>query len=294
MNPLLGYDASFFDSSRRHRSKASGTVAVAGGGTAGITAAVRAAELGYAVRLFEQKNRLGGLLNTARAEPFKQEICGYLEYLLDQLAGTGVEVVLETPVEYDLVQRERPDILIDATGSQPVMPDIPPDLAYRVLSVRDLLLDVDEYRSSRRAVILGGGSSGCEAALVLRGCGVQVTVIEQASRILQDLEPVSALSLRRLLAQTDIAIHTDTRFLRLEPDGVITDRQDRPTTGDLVVVALGGRSNSTLKSCLDSDHWRYGANYLPVGDAHRVGRIYEAVHDSYWRASSLLDTMRPQ
>lgn len=292
VNPLLGYEASFSTQGGQRRSTVSNTVVVAGGGPAGITAAVRAAELGFSVRLFERQKWLGGLLNTAKAESFKKEMCLYLEYLLDQITGANVEVMTETPMEYDLLEKEHPDVFFDATGSQPIMPDIPPNLAYLVLPVRDLLLGLEKYRSSQRAIILGGGSSGCETALVLYTCGIQVTVIEQASCILRDLEPVSAISLRRLLEETDIRIHTETRFLRLEAGGVITDRHDAPLAVDLVIVALGGRSNNTLKSGLDFNHWRYGINYLPIGDAHQVGKIYEAVHDSYWRASSLLDRIR--
>jgi len=292
VNPLLGYEACFSTPDRHPSSTVSNTVVVAGGGPAGITAAVRAAEMGFCVRLFECQKWLGGLLNTAKAESFKMDICLYLEYLLNQITDANVEIILETPVEYDLLEKEHPDVFFDATGSRPIMPDIPPDLAYPVLPVRDLLLDLEQYRSSQRAVILGGGSSGCEAALVLYTRGIQVTVIEQAACILRDLEPVSAISLRRLLAETDITIHTETRFLQLEAGGVITDRHDTPLAVDLVIVALGGRSNSTLKSGLDLNHWRYGINYLPIGDAHQVGKIYEAVHDSYWRASSLLDKIR--
>jgi NADPH-dependent 2,4-dienoyl-CoA reductase/sulfur reductase-like enzyme len=289
VNPLLGYEASFSTSDRKRNSTKSKTVLVAGGGPSGITAALRAAELGFSVRLFEREKRLGGLLNTAKAESFKREICLYLDYLLDRITGAEVEVITQIPVDYDLLEKVHPDVFFDATGSQPIMPDIPPDLAYPVLPVRDLLLDLENYRSSRRAVILGGGSSGCETALTLHNHGIQITMVEQASCILQDLEPVSAVSLRRLLADTDIAIQTETRFLRLEAGGVITDSNNTPLVADLVILALGGRSNSTLKSLLNSDQWRYGINYLPVGDAHQVGKIYEAVHDSYWRVSSLLD-----
>jgi 2,4-dienoyl-CoA reductase-like NADH-dependent reductase (Old Yellow Enzyme family) len=292
VNPLLGYEASPSASLCRHVSRRSGTVLVAGGGPAGITAALRAAELGFSVRLFEQQKRLGGLLNTARGEPFKHEICLYLGFLLHRIASARVQVVLETPMNYDLLKKHHPDVFLDATGSLPAMPQIPSDLAYPVLPVRELLLDLDTYRSFKSVIILGGSSSGCEAALVLSTFGAQVTVVEQDSCILRDLEPVSAISLQRLLVKTDIVIQTDTRFLRLEARGVITDRHEAPLSADLVIVALGGRSNTTLKSRLDPDHWHYGINYLPVGDAYQVGKIYQAVHDSYWRVSNLLDKIR--
>jgi hypothetical protein len=255
-------------------------------------AALRAAELGFSVRLFEQQKRLGGLLNTAKGEPFKHEICLYLGFLLHRIASASVQVVLETPMNYDLLKKQHPDVFLDATGSLPAMPQIPSDLAYPALPVRELLLDLDNYRSFKSVIILGGSSSGCEAALVLSTFGAQVTVVEQDSCILRDLEPVSAISLQRLLVKTDIVIRTDTRFLRLEAQGVITDRHEAPLSADLVIVALGGRSNTTLKSRLDPDHWHYGINYLPVGDAYQVGKIYQAVHDSYWRVSNLLDKIR--
>jgi hypothetical protein len=248
--------------------------------------------LGFSVRLFEQQKRLGGLLNTAKAESFKHEICLYLEYLRDRIASANVQVMLETPLNDDLLKKHHPDVFLDATGSLPAMPQIPSDLSYPVLPARDLLLDLENYRSFKSVIILGGGSSGCETALVLSTFGAHVTVVEQDSCILRDLEPVSAISLRRLLVKTDIVIQTDTRFLRLEAEGVITDRHEAPLSADLVIVALGGRSNTALKSRLDSDHWHYGINYLPVGDAHQVGKICQAVHDSYWRVSNLLATIR--
>jgi 2-enoate reductase len=269
-------------------------VLVAGGGPAGITAALRAAEAGFSVRLFEAGRRLGGMLNTAAAEPLKEDIRRYLEYLLGRIAASEVEVHLQTPVEGGLLQKENPEVLFDATGSRSLLPDIPADPAYLVLPVRDLLLDMDRYRPALqeggRAVVLGGGSSGCEAALLLHRYGLQAAVIEQAAAVLGDLEPVSARSLRHLLEQTDIAIHTDTRFVRLEQGGVRTDRWEEALEADLVIAALGSRSNGELASRLGS-RWRCGVNYLPIGDAHRVGKIHEAVHDSYWRTSGLLDTI---
>jgi 2,4-dienoyl-CoA reductase-like NADH-dependent reductase (Old Yellow Enzyme family) len=294
VNPLLGYETFSCILGLRHGRQA-GTgrkVLVAGGGPAGMTAAVRAAEWGFSVQLFEQKDELGGLLNTARMEPFKHEISLYREYLLNRLSGTDVRITLGTPVHHDLLETHQPDVFLDASGSLPVMPQIPPDLSYPVISIRDVLLDLEAYRMFKRVIILGGGSSGCEAALLLSAYGARVTVIEQASCILRDLEPVSASSLQRLLAKTDVVFKTDTRFQRLAVKGVITDQDEAPVSTDLVIVALGGYSNTVLESHLDADRWHYGINYLPIGDADRVGKIYQAVHDTYWRVSSLLDTLR--
>ncbi len=288
VNPRLGYEASFSVAKQPRRQPESKTVLVAGGGPAGITAALRAAELGFTVRLFEREQWLGGLLNTARSEPFKQDICLYLEHLLDRVASTDMDVVTGTAVDLGLVEREDPEVLFDATGSSPVLPDIPPGLPCPVLPVRELLLGLEKYRSAKRVIVLGGGSSGCEAALCFRSRDARITVIEQASSILMDLEPVGAASLQRLLAEAEVEVRTATRFVRLEAEGVLTDRGGPPLPADLVIVALGGRSNESLRRALDGSKLRLGLNYLPLGDARKVGKIYEAVHDSYWQASSLL------
>jgi 2,4-dienoyl-CoA reductase-like NADH-dependent reductase (Old Yellow Enzyme family)/thioredoxin reductase len=289
VNPQLGYEASCHPTAPPGRTAGKKTVLVAGGGPAGITVALRAAELGFPIRLFEREQRLGGLLNTARAEPFKRDICEYLDYLLDRILRAKVTVITGTTLDSALLEKEEPQVLFDATGSVPVLPEVPSGRPYPVVPVRELLLSVDRHRSAKRVVVLGGGSSGCEAALFLHASGARVTVVEQLSSPLLDLEPVSALSLGRLLAETEIAIRTDTRFLRLGPGGVVTDRDDAPLPAELVVVALGGRSNEALKRSLDPGRWRLGLNYLPVGDAVEVGKIYQAVHDSYWQATSLLE-----
>jgi 2,4-dienoyl-CoA reductase-like NADH-dependent reductase (Old Yellow Enzyme family) len=288
VNPRLGYEASFAVAVHPCRRPESKTVLVAGGGPAGITAALRAAELGFAVRLFEREQWLGGLLNTARSEPFKQDICLYLEHLLDRVARTDMDVVTGTAVDLDLVEKEAPEVLFDATGSFPVLPEIPSGLPYPVLPVRELLLDLEKYSSAKRVIVLGGGSSGCEAALCFRSAGARITVIEQAPSILLDLEPVGALSLLRLVAEAEVEVLTSTRFIRLDVEGVVTDRNGPPLPADLVIVALGGRSNEKLKRAVEGSKPRLGCRYLSLGDALKVGKIYEAVHDSYWQATSLL------
>jgi hypothetical protein len=76
--------------------------------------------------------------------------------------------------------------------------------------------------------------------------------------------------------------------VRFEREGVIANEGDEPVTADLFIIAMGSRPNDELGTILKQGNWRIGKNYLCIGDARRVGRIYEAVNDSYWTVSSHL------
>jgi len=288
VNPNVGYEWRLPFSVLRPLRKRKMSVLVAGAGPAGITAAMRAMEMGCAVKLFEREDYIGGLLNTARFENFKRDISDYLTYLIARLEDSDIQVSRSTGVDAELLEHETPDVVIDATGSDPVMPSVPEGLGYGVKSVRDVLLHLDRYHDLKKIVILGGGSSGCELGYALALKGADVTIMEQMSSILLDLDPVSALSLRRLLSQTDAKILTNTRFVRFDSIGIITEGKDRPLPADLTVVAMGSRRNNEFDRFLTGEKWIRGINYIPVGDANLMGKIYDAVHGSYWAVTSLL------
>jgi 2,4-dienoyl-CoA reductase-like NADH-dependent reductase (Old Yellow Enzyme family)/thioredoxin reductase len=288
VNPKVGYEwrAPFpvFHPPRKRKV----SVLVAGAGPAGITAAMRAKEMGCAVKLFEREDYIGGLLNTARFEDFKRDISDYLAYLIARLQDSDIQVSRSTAVDAELLEQEAPDVLIDATGSDSVMPPVPEGLGYGVESVRDVLMHLDRYHALKKIVILGGGSSGCELGYALALKGAEVTIVEQMSCILLDLDPVSALALKRLLSKTDAQILTNAKFVRFDSTGIVIDGKDRPLPADLTVVAMGSRRRKEFDGLLTGKKWMRGINYIAVGDANLVGKIYDAVHGSYWAVTSLL------
>lgn len=288
VNPLPGYGHSLDLSARNGKRRKRARISIAGAGPAGITAALRAAELGCDARLFEAGDEIGGLLHTARHEPFKQDIRDYLVYMQGCVARAGIEVVASTRLTAQLIQESTPDLLINATGSLPVLLDAQPDSGPPVVESREYLNNLDRYPLSRRVIIIGGGSAGCELGYTLSLKGSLVSIIEQAADVLPDLDPVSALALKRLVRAAGIQVHAGTRFLRLGREGVITDRFDRPLEGDLIVLAMGSVPNRELDDQLEGSKWILGRNYLRIGDARRIGRLYEAVHETYRTVSGFL------
>ena len=99
-------------------------VVVAGGGPAGMKAAVIAAERGHSVVLCEAAQRLGGQALLAQLLPERAEFGGLVTNLEHELAKAGVEVRLGTTVDPALVRHLAADAVIVATGARPYSPPI--------------------------------------------------------------------------------------------------------------------------------------------------------------------------
>ena len=142
-----------------------------------------------------------------------------------------------------------------ATGASPrrLPTEIGGDLK-GVYTVRDYL-DADrlglEMTEGRKALVVGGGYIGLEAAAVARGRGLDVTVIEMADRILQRVaSPATATILKAIHIAHGVDIREKTGLVRLiGEDGRVTaaELSDRlPLPADLVIVGIGVEPNDKL------------------------------------------------
>jgi 3-phenylpropionate/trans-cinnamate dioxygenase ferredoxin reductase subunit len=146
------------------------------------------------------------------------------------------------------------DDLALTTGSRPrrLPAAIGGDLA-NVFTVRTLA-DVDRmapaFRKGARAVVVGGGYIGLEAAAVAAKLGLEVTLIEAAPRILQRVAaPETADFFRRLHQAHGVRILEGTGLDRLTGEGAVTGALLADGTGlaaDLVVVGIGILPNTEL------------------------------------------------
>lgn len=98
-------------------------VMIAGGGPAGMKAAAVAAARGHEVTLYEAGPQLGGQVQLAQLLPRRSEFGGASTNLQREMELAGVRVVRNTRVDRALVERERPDVVIAATGARPYWPE---------------------------------------------------------------------------------------------------------------------------------------------------------------------------
>ena len=136
-------------------------VVIVGGGPAGMQAALVAAERGHRVTLFEKRTRLGGLANIAALPPHKDLYAVLVNRFSERLIASGVKVFLGTaPSVADLAEL-KPDTLIVATGSAPVIPRFCEGIANAV-TAEDIL--TGKAKAGQRVLVVGGGMVGSETA----------------------------------------------------------------------------------------------------------------------------------
>lgn len=147
------------------------------------------------------------------------------------------------------------DDLILATGATPIR--LPAaiggnlDGVYYMRDLADADLISQAVGASGRALVVGGGYIGLEAAAVLSGLGLQVTVVEAAERILQRVASVQTSDyFRRLHEKHDVRIREGLTLSALVGDqGRVTGAEfsDGSTLDvDIVIVGIGVSPNQHL------------------------------------------------
>jgi len=114
-------------------------VLVAGGGPAGMKAAVTAARRGHAVTLCDTGARLGGQVLLAEALPGRAEFGGLATNLIHELHEAGVDIRLRTRVDAALVRDIMAEAVIIATGARPASPVIEGAEAGHVVQATDVI-----------------------------------------------------------------------------------------------------------------------------------------------------------
>ncbi|MEL7551805.1 FAD-dependent oxidoreductase [Pseudomonas protegens] len=126
-------------------------ILVVGGGPAGMKAAAVAAQRGHQVTLYEATSQLGGQVLLAQLLPRRSEFGGASTNLQREMQLAGVEVVRNTRVDRALIEREKPDHVIIATGAQPYWPNFERGGDLQVVDAWQVLRD--EVQLGRSVVV---------------------------------------------------------------------------------------------------------------------------------------------
>ncbi|MCJ7515833.1 MAG: FAD-dependent oxidoreductase, partial [Dehalococcoidia bacterium] len=271
-NLALGKEAEYASPRALKRKK----VLIAGGGPAGLEAARTAALWGHEVILYEKDKALGGQVNIAGIPP-KKDI--YKEVILSRakaIKELGVEVHTGQKLTPELVKQIAPDVLIVATGSKPLVPNIPGIGQKNIITAAEALKGA---KIGDKVIVVGGGLVGCETADYLAQQGKEVTVVEMLRHTARDIGPSARYFLRRRMAEKGIKILTSTTVEEIVDGGV------RVKTGeasqllspvDTVVLATGAESVNELEPKVKD----MVPEVYVIGDAAKPGKIMAAVEQA--------------
>ncbi len=269
VNPETGREGVFIVKKTTRPKK----VWIIGGGPAGMKAAEIAACRGHQVTLYEKENQLGGQFLLAAVPPQKQVLQEFVEYLARQLGCLSVKVVKGKLFEPSLLEEERPEAAILATGARPFLPPIEGIREAATFSTWEALSNPASL--GRRVLVVGGGGIGAEVADYLSEKGKEVTLIEMREGIALDLPIHLQHFLNLRLQSKGVEVRTSTKAVRFQKDGLCIEASGGTAKlegFDSTVIALGSVPNDELAKIVK----QIISEVYVVGDAARPRELMEA------------------
>ena len=310
VNPAAGREREFAPKATSSAKK----LIVVGGGLGGMMAANIAAERGHSVILYESSDHLGGVAAVGDIAPGKSEYRWVYFDLKNKIQmNPGVDVRLNTMATTTSIEGEHPDEVIIATGGTPILPDFPGHEASSipVYHAHDVLGGNNSGPIGDNVIVVGGGSTGCETALLLKEHGSldaevvkfllihkvldaeeirklamigqpqrKITIIQRSDRLAKDLNKSVRWTVLNALENYDVQICIGSTVKAVIGDSVVVQGEDGKKTipCDTIIVAAGIQSNNTLYRELQS---KFPNDKLHlIGDAAVPRQAVEALEEA--------------
>lgn len=277
VNPSLGLEEQVKEKLKKpFRGKA----AVVGAGPAGMEAARALAMRGANVDVYEERSEPGGDFALAAVPPYKGGLTGYLSYIRNELERLQVKIHTGVRMDADRLRALEADVVILASGSKAVKPNIEGIESELVVTAQDILSG--RTIPGDQVVVIGAGMVGIETAAHLALLGRTVTVLEKADEAAQDVAEEIRNHLLALLEEKGVQLITGAEIQRIERDMVLYEIQGKvhQTAAQTVVLAAGGKSNRDLEFELNEK----GTRTVIVGDAAECSNAIHAIRSGFLQA----------
>ena len=265
-NPALGREAEYALIKTNNPKK----VLIAGGGVAGLEAAITLKRRGHNPILCEAGSSLGGQFALAGAAPRKEELQDAAIAMGEMAKREGVEIRFSTPVTPDVIKEINADEVIIAIGADPIVPNIPGSNLSHVTNSHDIL--AGNTIASGNVVVIGGGLVGLEVAEHLAENADRITVVEMLEQVAKDLGQLRKICVMESLYHSGINTITSAKCVEIKENVVVIEKdgnlQEIPCNS--VVIAIGARSRNSddIKAYCDENK----IPHYTIGDALRARR----------------------
>ena len=276
----------------KHKIKKPCNVVVIGGGTAGLEAACTAAEVGCTTFLIEKKAELGGLASVISKIPDKKRLGEFPQYLIRRAEKLhNLFVFCSTQATTELVKSLNPDIIVNATGSEPTLPPIrglhelvdkEDSHVATVLKMIERIPEYPEHMEGRKVVIIGGGAVGLDVMEFFTERGARVSMVEMLPMIGNGLDPVSRCDIHAKLKKYQVEQMVNTMLQEVRNDRfIVKTPQDeiKELPFDYGFICLGMKASTPVLKELEETFSDTNVEIINIGDSKRARRIIEGTEE---------------
>jgi len=254
-------------------------VLIAGGGPAGMSAALYLSKRGHDVTLVEKETHLGGQFSFSWQAPGKK-------YMKDGLDGLEVQVrnhakvLTGTSVDDKLIKKQLPDLLVWAAGVMQNIPEI------EGLNDQHHMTSLEYFNKEKivkgpRVLVIGAGRTGLEIAELLGNEGFEVVTTKRSNPIGSGMDLISSkLTLNRIGQMQNVSVMPHTTVKTFTKDGVDVEIEaeiKRLEPFQTVILAFGMLPATSPNDSIQG----LVSNIEVIGDAREVNDIYHAVQAGY-------------
>jgi NADPH-dependent glutamate synthase beta subunit-like oxidoreductase/glutamate synthase domain-containing protein 3/Pyruvate/2-oxoacid:ferredoxin oxidoreductase delta subunit len=271
-------------------------VAVIGGGAAGLSVAWQLRMKGHEPVIHDMRKRLGGKITaTIPRSRIPDEV---LDHELNRLEAQIAHKHLKHPLTEEEFRKlhQKYDAVVIAVGAQKPR-KIPVPGHERAVAALDFLREsrLDRAQVGRRAVIIGAGNVGCDAAAEAFRLGAE-------SVTLVDIQAPASFGVERKQAEAAGAKFLWPRFTKVITQDAVELKDGEMLPADTVIMAVGDQPDlsflpeeiKTEKGFIivDENGQTSDPRVFAVGDAVRQGLLTDAIGAGRTAARAIDDMLR--
>ena len=254
------------------------TVLIAGGGIAGLMAAITLKKRNHNPILCESSDILGGQFLLAGETPRKAEMKKAVISMAEKARRLGVDIRMNTKVTPELIIELHPHTVINATGAKPVVLPVPGNDNPFIVHSHDVLRGTVNVTGN--VVIIGGGMSGMGTAEYLAKKGVKVTVLEAGKDFCADMGSIRKICTKESIHAAGVKPITGVKVTEIKEHTVIGQKENNAVTFPCDYVVMTGvakRDGTALKKACYEQH----IGYYEIGDAGMARQAINATREAF-------------
>lgn len=261
-------------------------IVIVGGGSGGMEYAITAKEIGHDVVLFEKSKSLGGAMDWAGNYPNVPN----MEMLRHQpnfhrrmMEKWGVPVRLGVEATAAVVLAEQPDVVVIATGADPIVPAIDglqSALKSGFAATIDQVLNRHAPLAPGKSVIVWGAGEGAELAIDLKRGGRDVRLLDgNSGYVPANYIGSRSMAIKGLLAKSGLTIENGWCLANVG-NGTATftklDGSEEKLRADTLIICQGRTPSNGLVKSLGRQKFEIQI----IGDARQPRSYANAIHEA--------------